>query len=79
MVKFHKINVLSLLEYSYSILLDILLDSVLLVTVTDRVSLKMINMKQKSCNIIQQSKQWFKLTPLYLVITLKAAPTLMHQ
>lgn len=58
MVKFHKINVLSLLEYSYSILLDILLDSVLLVTVTDRVSLKMINMKQKSCNIIQQSKQW---------------------
>lgn len=58
MVKCHKINVLSLLEYSYSILLDILLDSVLLVTVTDRVSLKMINMKQKSCNIIQQSKQW---------------------
>ena len=64
----------------YSVYLSIpILFYLILLLDSEIVSLKMINMRQKSSNIIQQSKQWFILTPLYLVIALKAAPTLMHQ
>lgn len=64
----------------YSVYLSIpILFYLILLLDSEIVSLNMINMRQKSSNIIQQSKQWFKLTPLYLVIALKAAPTLMHQ
>ena len=61
------------LRISILLYLILLLDSVLLLTVTDIVSLKMINMNQNSCNIIQQSKHWFNLTPHYRVITLNDA------